>query len=238
MKLWLLLCAVIDVGWSQDLGSLPKPWDQPTSTTAHNSHQNCIRVVIPDDGQVMRETCRGFERQYSDSVREVCVKFVCILRNYVTMIHHQQNIKNIKKLYCIVCTGLHLLRGNWPIKLKVFSLIPKSLFHVTVEQEVLEFTSSSPKQLTSNYGLGPFRFSPDTTLSRYDISCTLSYVSLPSCSLSTCRISALRLCWISECSASSYRAKLIVLEVVSWPAIRNVNACATNKSPSISEKVE
>jgi hypothetical protein len=35
--------------------------DQPTSTNAHNSHQSCIRVVSPDDGQVMPETCREFE---------------------------------------------------------------------------------------------------------------------------------------------------------------------------------
>jgi len=80
-----------------------------------------------------------------------------------------------------------------------------------------------------------FRSSPDTTLSRYDISWMPSYVSLPPCSLSTCRISALTLCWISGCSASSYRAKVSVLAEVSYPAIRKVNACATNKSPSISE---
>jgi hypothetical protein len=48
------LCAVVDVSWSQD---------QPTSTTAHNSHQSCIRVVSPDDGQLMPKTCRDFERQ-------------------------------------------------------------------------------------------------------------------------------------------------------------------------------
>jgi hypothetical protein len=31
------------------------------STTAHNNHQVCIRVVPPEDGQVMPETCRDFE---------------------------------------------------------------------------------------------------------------------------------------------------------------------------------
>jgi len=62
-----------------------------------------------------------------------------------------------------------------------------------------------------------------------------SYVSLPPCLLSTCTISALRLCWISGCNASLYRAKLRVLAEVSCPANRKLNACATNKSPSISE---
>jgi hypothetical protein len=47
--------ALSAVGWSQP--------DQPTSTTAHNSHQSCIRVVSPGDGQVMLETCRDFELQ-------------------------------------------------------------------------------------------------------------------------------------------------------------------------------
>jgi hypothetical protein len=36
-------------------------WVQPTTTTAHNSHQTCVPVVSPEDGQVMPETCRGFE---------------------------------------------------------------------------------------------------------------------------------------------------------------------------------
>jgi hypothetical protein len=31
-----------------------------TSTSAHNSHQSCIRVVSPNDGQVMPETYRDF----------------------------------------------------------------------------------------------------------------------------------------------------------------------------------
>jgi hypothetical protein len=29
--------------------------------TAPYTHQNCVRVVPPEDGQVMPETCRGFE---------------------------------------------------------------------------------------------------------------------------------------------------------------------------------
>jgi hypothetical protein len=53
--------------------------DQPTSTTAHNSYQSCIRVVFPDDGQVMPETCRVFEHQYSDSENEVFIKLVVFI---------------------------------------------------------------------------------------------------------------------------------------------------------------
>jgi hypothetical protein len=30
-------------------------------TTLHYTHQNCVRVVHREDGQVMPETCRGFE---------------------------------------------------------------------------------------------------------------------------------------------------------------------------------
>jgi hypothetical protein len=43
--------------------SIPISWDQPTSTTAHNSHQFCVRVVSPEDEQVMPETCRDIEHQ-------------------------------------------------------------------------------------------------------------------------------------------------------------------------------
>jgi hypothetical protein len=43
--LWLL-CVVVD---------------QRTSTTAHNSHQICIRVVPPGDGQVMPEHVETFK---------------------------------------------------------------------------------------------------------------------------------------------------------------------------------
>jgi hypothetical protein len=28
-----------------------------------NTHQNCVHVEPPEDGQVMPETCRGFEFQ-------------------------------------------------------------------------------------------------------------------------------------------------------------------------------
>jgi hypothetical protein len=31
------------------------------TTTAHNSHQICVRVVPPEDGQVLPETSRDFE---------------------------------------------------------------------------------------------------------------------------------------------------------------------------------
>jgi hypothetical protein len=41
--------------------SLPTPQDQHTSTTAYNNHQICVRVVLPEDGQVMSETCRYLE---------------------------------------------------------------------------------------------------------------------------------------------------------------------------------
>jgi hypothetical protein len=36
---------------------------QPTSTTARNSHKFCLRVVPPEDGQVMPEACRDIEHQ-------------------------------------------------------------------------------------------------------------------------------------------------------------------------------
>jgi hypothetical protein len=55
---WWLLCAVVDVGWS-----VPISWDQPTTTTAHNNHQLCVRVVPPEDGQVKLETRRYIEHQ-------------------------------------------------------------------------------------------------------------------------------------------------------------------------------
>jgi hypothetical protein len=115
----------------------------------------------------------------------------------------------------ILCTGLHLLREIDCLKCEEFSLHHTPICHIIVYQAILEFSSSSPKQLISNYCLIPFLSSPDTTLSRYDISWIPSYVSLPSCLLITCRISDLRLCWISGCSASSYRAKLRVLLEVS-----------------------
>jgi hypothetical protein len=41
--------------------SLTIPREQSTSTTARYAHPNCVRVVPPEDGQVMPETCRGFE---------------------------------------------------------------------------------------------------------------------------------------------------------------------------------
>jgi hypothetical protein len=41
--------------------SLPTPRDQPTSTTARNSHQTCVCVVSPEIGQVIPETCRDSE---------------------------------------------------------------------------------------------------------------------------------------------------------------------------------
>jgi hypothetical protein len=44
------MCAVVDVGWSQDVARL-------------NSHQIYVRVVPPEDGQVMPETCTDHEPQ-------------------------------------------------------------------------------------------------------------------------------------------------------------------------------
>jgi hypothetical protein len=46
---------------------------------AHNSHQTCVRVVSPEDGQVMPETCRDFEPQKSVSESEVCIKLVVLI---------------------------------------------------------------------------------------------------------------------------------------------------------------
>jgi hypothetical protein len=46
---------------------------------AHNTHQNCICVVSPEDGQVMPETCQGFEpeQKWKWSVYKVgCVYYV------------------------------------------------------------------------------------------------------------------------------------------------------------------
>jgi hypothetical protein len=43
------------------LPSLTIPREQSTSITARYTHQNCVRVVPPEDGQVMPETCRGVE---------------------------------------------------------------------------------------------------------------------------------------------------------------------------------
>jgi hypothetical protein len=57
MQGWWLLRAAVDPGWSRGVGNLPTTRDQPTSTTAHSSHQTCICVVSPKDGQVMPETC-------------------------------------------------------------------------------------------------------------------------------------------------------------------------------------
>jgi hypothetical protein len=42
--------------------NLPYPETSP-HVTAHNSHQFCIRVVPPENEQVMPETCRDTEHQ-------------------------------------------------------------------------------------------------------------------------------------------------------------------------------
>ena len=133
-----------------------------------------------------------------------------------------------------MCTASSYLERNGPFKMQAIFYTSNVIVSYNCTSKII--SSHQAQQLISNYCLTSLRSSPDTTLSRYNISCIPSYVSLPSCLLNTFRISALKLCWISGSSASSYRAKLIVLPEVSYPPIRNDNACATNKSPSISEK--
>jgi hypothetical protein len=48
---------------TQHSPSLSSSQEQPTSTTAHNTHHNCVCVVHPEDGQVMPKTCRDFKLQ-------------------------------------------------------------------------------------------------------------------------------------------------------------------------------
>jgi hypothetical protein len=49
------LRAVVDVGWPR-----PHPETNP-HLQPHVSHQTCVPVVSPEDGQLMPETCRDFE---------------------------------------------------------------------------------------------------------------------------------------------------------------------------------
>jgi hypothetical protein len=56
-------------------------------------HQTCVRVVSPEDGQVMPETCRDFEPKSSVVKVKCASSWLCLLRNYVTMMHGQQYIK-------------------------------------------------------------------------------------------------------------------------------------------------
>jgi hypothetical protein len=72
---WWLFCAVVDMGWYQDVERLPTSWDQPISTIAHNIYQFFVRVVSPEDGQVMPKTCRDIEHKKS----EVCIKLVVFI---------------------------------------------------------------------------------------------------------------------------------------------------------------
>jgi hypothetical protein len=64
------------------------------STTAHNSHQFCVRVVPPEDGQVMPKHVEKLNiNKVKVKVKVKCVSgWLCLLRNYVTMTHSQQNI--------------------------------------------------------------------------------------------------------------------------------------------------
>jgi hypothetical protein len=59
--------------------SLSTSRDQPTSTTAHNIYLICDRVVPPEDGKVIPETCRDIEPQTSVSKSEVCIKLVVFI---------------------------------------------------------------------------------------------------------------------------------------------------------------
>jgi hypothetical protein len=56
--------------------------DQTTPTTAHNIHQFCVRVVLPEDEQVMPETCRDIDHQRRVCESDVCIKLVVLLRKY------------------------------------------------------------------------------------------------------------------------------------------------------------
>jgi hypothetical protein len=55
-KVNLFVSSVLFVFWYHSPNFLDTP-----RTTAHNSHQICVRVVPPEDGQVMPETYRDFE---------------------------------------------------------------------------------------------------------------------------------------------------------------------------------
>jgi hypothetical protein len=61
--------------------------DQPTTTTVHNSHQICVRVVPPEDRRVTPETCRDWNLikcKWKWSVYQVgCVYYVIPLNFYI-----------------------------------------------------------------------------------------------------------------------------------------------------------
>jgi hypothetical protein len=44
--------------------------------TAHSNHQFYVRVVPPENGQVMPATCRDIEHQIKCSESEECIKLV------------------------------------------------------------------------------------------------------------------------------------------------------------------
>jgi hypothetical protein len=60
--------ALVDVSWCQDM-----------RRTAHNIHHFYVRVVPPEDGQIMPETYRDIEHQLSVSESEVCIKLVVFI---------------------------------------------------------------------------------------------------------------------------------------------------------------
>jgi hypothetical protein len=74
------------VGWSQDVGRQQPP-----------ILRSCIECLL-NDGQVMAEACRDTEHRQS-VVQVKCVSsWLCLLRNYVTMMNGQQNIKSINSI--------------------------------------------------------------------------------------------------------------------------------------------
>jgi hypothetical protein len=60
---WWLLCAIVDVGWYQDMEDNFHTL-RPTHTYNCTQYSPfCVRVLPPEDGQVMPETCRHIEHQ-------------------------------------------------------------------------------------------------------------------------------------------------------------------------------
>jgi hypothetical protein len=55
--------------------------EQSTSITARYTHQNCVRVVTPEDGQVMPETCEALSFN-KVKVNVKCIKLVRVIKLY------------------------------------------------------------------------------------------------------------------------------------------------------------
>lgn len=67
---------------------------------------------------------------------------------------------------------------------------------------------------------------PSITCPRYFMSCIASYVIFPPCLSKISFTSSRTLFWICSFIDNSYRQKLMVVEEVSKPAMKNTNACA------------